>query len=223
MLNKGKKPIVSDDANTPAEDELSSDSWSNPSPAKSNKARSRQGHSHRLAFNNTDNGLLRRARRQTVQEQSHPNTAPGSTLALPTGMVPVMPPVYPVFGTALMAYLPPVATIRSPDDMLSSPLGRQILDYEPPRGFVIPTFTMFDGSTDPYDHMLHYNQAMTLNAGNDLLLCKVFPASLRSPALVWVHKLPRSSINTFSLLKSSSRNTCAQCARKDTLVPYRLF
>ena len=22
---------------------------------------------------------------------------------------------------------------------------------------------MFDSSTDPYDHMLHYNQAMTLN------------------------------------------------------------
>ena len=62
--------------------------------------------------------------------------------------------------------------------MLSSPLGRHILDYEPPHRFVIPAFTMFDGSTDPYNHMLHYNQAMTLNAENDLLLCKVFLASL---------------------------------------------
>ena len=62
--------------------------------------------------------------------------------------------------------------------MLSSHLGRHILNYELPRVFVIPTFTMFDGSTDPYDHMLHYNQEMTLNAGKDLLLCKVFAASL---------------------------------------------
>ena len=32
--------------------------------------------------------------------------------------------------------------------------------------------------------MLHYNQAMILNADNDRLLCKVILASLRGPALV---------------------------------------
>ena len=67
--------------------------------------------------------------------------------------------------------------------MLSLPLGQHVLNYEPPREFVIPAFTMFDCFNDPYDHMLHYNQAMTLNVGNDRLLCKVFPASLRGPAL----------------------------------------
>ena len=36
---------------------------------------------------------------------------------------------------------------------------------------------MFDGFSDPYDHMLHYNQAMTLNAENDHLLGKVFMPS----------------------------------------------
>ena len=33
-------------------------------------------------------------------------------------------------------------------------------------------------TTLTYDHMLHYNQIMTLNADNDHLLCKVFPANL---------------------------------------------
>ena len=56
---------------------------------------------------------------------------------------------------------------------------------------------MYDGSSDPYDHMLHYNQAMILNAGDDRLLCKVFLASLKGPALAWFHKLPKGSINTF--------------------------
>ena len=84
--------------------------------------------------------------------------------------------------------------------MLSSPLGQHILDYEPPRGFVIPAFTMFDGSTNPYDHMLHYNQAMTVNVRNDHLLCKVFLASLWGPALAWFHKLQRDSINSFNEL-----------------------
>ena len=67
--------------------------------------------------------------------------------------------------------------------MLSSPLGQHILDYEPPRRFAIPAFATFDGSTDPYDHILHYNKAMILNVGDDRLLCKVFSASLRGPTL----------------------------------------
>ena len=57
---------------------------------------------------------------------------------------------------------------------------------------------MFNGSSDPYDHMLHYNQAMTLNADNDHLLCKVFPANLQGPTLAWFHKLPRNLINSFN-------------------------
>ena len=81
-----------------------------------------------------------------------------------------------------------------------SPLGRHILNYEPPLGFVILTFTMFYGSVDPYDPMLHNTQAMTLNVDNELLLCKVFPAILFGPMLAWFHKLPRSSINTFNEL-----------------------
>ena len=84
--------------------------------------------------------------------------------------------------------------------MLSSPLGQHILNYEPPHGFVIPLFAMYNGSSDPYDHMLHFNQAMILNAGNDRLLCKVFPASLKGLALAWFHKLPRGSLNSFDKL-----------------------
>ena len=84
--------------------------------------------------------------------------------------------------------------------MLSSPLGQHILSYEPPRGFFIPSFAMYGGSSDPYDHMLHFNQAMILNARDDRLLCKVFPTSLKGPTLAWFHKLSRRSINSFSEL-----------------------
>ena len=114
--------------------------------------------------------------------------------------MPFMPLMYPAFGTRPMLYIPPTTTIRSPDDMLSFPLGKHILNYEPPRGFVMPTFATFDGSSNPYDHMLHYNQAMTLNASNDHLLCKVFLASLQGPVLAWFHKLLCNSINSFNEL-----------------------
>ena len=109
---------------------------------------------------------------------------------LSSGTLPLVPPAHPAFSTTPTFYMLPTTLIRRPDYMLSSPLGQHILDYEPPCGFIILAFTMFDGSADPYDHMLHYNQAMTLNTGNDRLLCKVFPTSLRGSALAWFHKLP---------------------------------
>ena len=59
---------------------------------------------------------------------------------------------------------------------------------------------MYDGSSYPYDHMLHFNQAMILNARDNRLLLKVFPSSLKGPALAWFHKLPQRSINSFSEL-----------------------
>ena len=111
-----------------------------------------------------------------------------------------VPSMYPPFGAAPAPQLIFSSAIREPQDMLSTPLGQRILDYDPPRDFSIPPFAMYNGSSDPYDHMLHFNQEMILNDGDDRLLCKVFLASLKGPALAWFHKLPRGSINTFGEL-----------------------
>ena len=116
----------------------------------------------------------------------------GAPLSLPFG--------YPTFEAAPVLYMPTPTAVRGPEDMLSFPLSQHILSYKPPRGFAIPPFAMYDGSSDPYNHMLHFNQAMILSARNDRLLCKVFPASLKGPALAWFHKLLRGSINLFSEL-----------------------
>ena len=62
----------------------------------------------------------------------------------------------------------------------------------------MPTLAMFDGSNDPYDHMLHFNRVMALKAGNNHLLCKVFQASLQGPDLAWFHGLPHNSMNSFN-------------------------
>ena len=107
---------------------------------------------------------------------------------------------YPTFGAAPTPYMLAPTTVRGLEDMLSSPLGLHILSYKPPRGFVILSFAMSDGSFDSYDHMLHFNQVMILNAGDNHLLCKVFSTSLKGPALSWFHKLPQRSINSFSEL-----------------------
>ena len=121
-----------------------------------------------------------------------------------------LPTQYP-YGVPPTSHAASYPPIRGMYDMLSSPLGKHILDYEPPRGFVILPFTMYDGSSDPYDHMLHFNQAMILNIKNDRLLCEVFQASLKGPALAWFHKLPRGSLNSFSELWAAfvSRYLCS--------------
>ncbi|RVW81173.1 hypothetical protein CK203_041115 [Vitis vinifera] len=43
----------------------------------------------------------------------------------------------------------------------------------------------------------HYRQLITLDIGNDALLCKVFPASLQGQALSWFHRLPPDSVGNF--------------------------
>ena len=144
--------------------------------------------------------MPRRVWREFSRERRQLEGAPENIPAWLGGATPSLPFGYPSFGVAPVSYMPTPTNVRGPEDMLSSPLGQHILSYEPPHGFAIPPFSMNDDSLDPYDHMLHFNQAMILSTGNDRLLCKVFPASLKGPALAWFHKLPRGSINSFNEL-----------------------
>ena len=83
------------------------------------------------------------------QEAELARSSPGNASVLPAGTMPRMSFVYPAFGRGPTFYMPQAALIRRLDDMLSSPLGQHILDYEPPRVFGIPAFATFDGSTNP--------------------------------------------------------------------------
>ena len=200
-LGKGKEPAAPGDIDLPADDELSSGSSSLPhhSPflnvaeAQSRKRPPRRS-SRSISI------ARRRVRTEPSRDQRQPTRAYQYVPDRAGGFPPSVPSIYPPFGIAPAPQMIFSSTVRGSQNMFSSPLGQHILDYDPPRGFSIPPFTMYDGSSDPYDHMLHFNQAMILNAEDDRLLCKVFPASLKGPALAWFHKLPRGSINTFGEL-----------------------
>ena len=73
---------------------------------------------------------------------------------------------------------PPDSVSRQLDDTLSMPFNPYIINYEPPRGFMVQKFMTYDGTSDPFDHIMYYRQLMTLDIENDALLCKVFPTSL---------------------------------------------
>ena len=187
--DKGKGPIVPDDVDTPEDDELSSSSSPslNLSPVRNTResirTKSHKRPSPHLAFSNTVSGTSYKTKREASRRQYQPGPTLGNPPVLPSITLPPASLANPSFGSMPTFYVPSETIIRRPNDMLSSPLGQHILDYEPPREFALLTFTTLNVSANPYYHMLHYNQAMTMNAGNDCLLCKLFPASLRGPML----------------------------------------
>lgn len=92
---------------------------------------------------------------------------------------------------------PPDSISRRLDDILSMLFSPYIINYEPLRGFMVPKFSTYDGTNDPFDDIMHYRQLMTLDIGNDVLLCKIFPASLHGQTISWFHRFPMNSVNNF--------------------------
>ena len=83
-------------------------------------------------------------------------------------------------------------------DYMSSFLFVQaILNQEARPHFALPKFEMYDALQDPFDHLMHCRQIMTLQTHNDTQLCKVFPSNLAGPALSWFHWLPPNKVTSF--------------------------
>ncbi|RVW23328.1 hypothetical protein CK203_100937 [Vitis vinifera] len=53
----------------------------------------------------------------------------------------------------------PYSISRRLDDMLSMLFVTHIISYEPPRGFMLPKFIMYDGTSDPFDHIMHFRSS----------------------------------------------------------------
>ncbi|XP_068503650.1 uncharacterized protein [Phaseolus vulgaris] len=58
----------------------------------------------------------------------------------------------------------------------------------------------YDGSTDPGEHMDAYTTHMSLYTSDDVVLCRMFPRSLKGAALSLFTKLPPNFIDSFATL-----------------------
>ena len=138
VRNKGKEPIISDDDDAPADDELSSRRSPSTNPPLgrnaqgSTRVKSRRKHSHRPTLSDAISGASNRAREKANKRQNQPLQAPRNASMLPDNMMPPMPPMHLTFGVGPTFYAQPTTLIRGPDYMLSSPLGQHILNYKPP-------------------------------------------------------------------------------------------
>ncbi|XP_068473732.1 uncharacterized protein [Phaseolus vulgaris] len=77
------------------------------------------------------------------------------------------------------------------DEIITTPLPDKW------RGLVIK---LYDGSTDPDEHLNVYKTQMTLYTTDNNVWCKVFPTSLQGEPLTWFTELPPNSINDFDTL-----------------------
>ncbi|GKV15454.1 hypothetical protein SLEP1_g26243 [Rubroshorea leprosula] len=85
-------------------------------------------------------------------------------------------------------------------DLDSAPLNLSITAEPYQEGFKIPHLETYDGSGDLDEHLHTYQAIMRIQNANDAMMCKVFPATLKSTARRWYHKLPRHSIDSYSQL-----------------------
>ncbi|GLT82898.1 hypothetical protein SLE2022_012270 [Rubroshorea leprosula] len=94
-------------------------------------------------------------------------------------------------------------------DLDSAPLNLSITAEPYQEGFKIPHLETYDGSGDPDEHLHTYQAIMRIQNANDAMMCKVFPATLKSTARRWYHKLPRHSIDSFYQLAKLFSNKFA--------------
>ena len=89
------------------------------------------------------------------------------------------------------------AMSRALNQISKSPFTRRIEGGKLPRWFNSLTFTIYNGRTEPVEHVSHFNQRMVVHSRNEALICKVFLSSLGVMVMRWFDGLGASSINSF--------------------------
>ena len=84
-----------------------------------------------------------------------------------------------------------------------SPFTRGIEKAKLPKRFHQPTFAMYNGRTDPVEHVSQFKQKMAVHSQDKALLCRVFPSSLGPMPMRWFDGLRTNSISSFKKLTQS--------------------
>ncbi|XP_010693347.2 uncharacterized protein LOC104906311 [Beta vulgaris subsp. vulgaris] len=92
----------------------------------------------------------------------------------------------------------------TPDSYADSPFADFIAMVEVPKRFSVPTMKMYDGTTDPNDHVAQYKQLMMTisipRSMREACMCKGFGSTLTGPALQWFIHLGNGTISSFAQL-----------------------
>ena len=82
-----------------------------------------------------------------------------------------------------------------------------------PKRFHQPTFAMYNGRTDPIEHVSQFKQKMVIHSQDEALMCRVFPSSLGPMPMRWFNGLKTNSISSFKKLTQSFCSRFITCSR----------
>ena len=74
------------------------------------------------------------------------------------------------------------------------------MEADIPLGWKSLNLELYDGTTDPDEHLDAFVTQENLYTNVDVILCRVFPTSLKGVALTWYSGLPPRSIDSFDTL-----------------------
>ena len=89
---------------------------------------------------------------------------------------------------------------RALDQLSRSPFTHCIEGAALLRRFQQPTFIIYNGNTDPVEHVSQFNQRMAVHSKNKALMCKVFLSNLGPVAMRWFNDLKADSVYSYRQL-----------------------
>ena len=78
-----------------------------------------------------------------------------------------------------------------------SPFTDEILESPEPEKGRLKDLPIYDGTTDPLEHLFMFQQKLRARSDEDAVQCLAFPSSLRGGALVWFRAIPEGSVDSF--------------------------
>ena len=99
-----------------------------------------------------------------------------------------------------------------------SPFTRGIEKAKLLKRFHQPTFAMYNGRTDPVEHVSQFKQKMAVHSQDEALMCRVFPSSLGPMPMKWFDGLRTNSISSFKKLTQSFCSQFITCSRVPQLL-----
>ncbi|GFZ01916.1 hypothetical protein Acr_15g0005250 [Actinidia rufa] len=95
----------------------------------------------------------------------------------------------------------PPLTVDTLVRQTDSPFTERVLGARISSKFKLPTqLGIYEGKTDPMDHLDSYKSLMSLQGCSDEVMCKAFSATLKGPARSWFRKLSPGTIDSFGEL-----------------------
>ena len=110
------------------------------------------------------------------------------------------------------------AMSRALDQLSRSSFTRRIEGAALSRRFQQPAFSIYNGNTDPVEHVSQFNQRMVVHSKDEVLMCKVFLSSLGLATMRWFNGLKANSIDSYRQLTQAVNSHFVMNSRAPSLL-----